>query len=79
MKNAGVAGVFVYGFFEKNSLFPPVLHHFVWSPFQLTQIGGTLNVDGRVVSGTRAIFLAYMRHPDLTPVMNDALRFSQRG
>lgn len=48
-------------------------------PFQLTQIGGTLNVDGQVVSGTRAIFLAYMRHPDLTPVMNDALRFSQQG
>jgi hypothetical protein len=32
-----------------------------------------------VVSGTQAIFLAYMRHPDLTPVMNDALRFSQQG
>lgn len=32
-----------------------------------------------MVSGTRAIFLAYMRHPDLTPVMNDALRFSQQG
>ncbi len=78
MKNAGVAGVFVYGFFEKF-LIPTGLHHFVWSPFQLTQIGGTLNVDGQVVSGTQAIFLAYMRHPDLTPVMNDALRFSQQG
>ncbi|STV85720.1 PTS system protein [Klebsiella michiganensis] len=66
MKNAGVAGVFVYGFFEKF-LIPTGLHHFVWSPFQLTQIGGTLNVDGQVVSGTQAIFLAYMRHPDLTP------------
>lgn len=32
-----------------------------------------------MVSGTQAIFLAYMRHPDLTPVMNDALRFSQQG
>jgi PTS system arbutin-like IIC component len=58
-------GVFVYGFFEKF-LIPTGLHHFVWSPFQLTQIGGTLNVDGQVVSGTQAIFLAYMRHPDLT-------------
>lgn len=55
MKNAGVAGVFVYGFFEKF-LIPTGLHHFVWSPFQLTQIGGTLNVDGQVVSGTQAIF-----------------------
>lgn len=78
MKNAGVAGVFVYGFFEKF-LIPTGLHHFVWSPFQLTQIGGTLSVDGQTVSGTQAIFLAYMRHPDLTPVMNDALRFSQQG
>ncbi len=51
-ENAGVAGVFVYGFFEKF-LIPTGLHHFVWSPFQLTQIGGTLNVDGQVVSGTR--------------------------
>lgn len=78
MKNAGVAGVFVYGFFEKF-LIPTGLHHFVWSPFQLTQIGGSLTVDGQTVSGTQAIFLAYMRHPDLTPVMNDALRFSQQG
>ncbi len=78
MKNAGVAGVFVYGFFEKF-LIPTGLHHFVWSPFQLTQIGGTLSVDGQTVSGTQAIFLAYMRHPDLTPVMNEALRFSQQG
>ncbi|GAB51841.1 MULTISPECIES: PTS transporter subunit EIIC [Atlantibacter] len=78
MKNAGVAGVFVYGFFEKF-LIPTGLHHFVWSPFQLTQIGGTLTVDGQTVSGTQAIFLAYMRHPDLTPIMNDALRFSQQG
>ncbi len=78
MKNAGVAGVFVYGFFEKF-LIPTGLHHFVWSPFQLTQIGGTLSVDGQTVSGTQAIFLAYMRHPDLTPVMNDALRFFTTG
>lgn len=78
MKNAGVAGVFVFGFFEKF-LIPTGLHHFVWSPFQLTQIGGSISVDGQVVSGTQAIFLAYMRHPDLTPVMNDALRFSQQG
>ena len=77
MKNAGVAGVFVYGFFEKF-LIPTGLHHFVWSPFQLTQIGGTLNVDGGRLRHP-AIFLAYMRHPDLTPVMNDALRFSQQG
>lgn len=78
MKNAGVAGVFVYGFFEKF-LIPTGLHHFVWSPFQLTQIGGTLSVDGQTVSGTQAIFLAYMRHPDLTPLMNESLRFSQQG
>lgn len=78
MKNAGIAGVFVYGFFEKF-LIPTGLHHFVWSPFQLTQIGGTISVDGQVVSGTQAIFLAYMRHPDLTPVMNEALRFAQQG
>lgn len=78
MKNAGVAGVFVYGFFEKF-LIPTGLHHFVWSPFQLTQIGGTLTVDGQTVAGSQAIFLAYMRHPDLTPVMNEALRFSQQG
>ncbi|CAI2159301.1 EIICBA-Glc [Serratia fonticola] len=78
MKNAGVAGVFVYGFFEKF-LIPTGLHHFVWSPFQLTQIGGTITVDGQTVSGTQAIFLAYMRHPDLTPMMNEGLRFSQQG
>lgn len=78
MKNAGVSGVFVYGFFEKF-LIPTGLHHFVWSPFQLTPLGGTIIVDGQTISGSQAIFLAYMRYPDISSLMDPALRFSQQG
>ncbi|PWC13026.1 PTS transporter subunit EIIC [Brenneria corticis] len=78
MKTAGASGVFVYGFFEKF-LIPTGLHHFIWSPFQLTAIGGTLFANGESVSGSQAIFLAYMRDPTLSPLMDPALRFSQQG
>ncbi|MDP8162255.1 PTS transporter subunit EIIC [Pasteurella skyensis] len=78
MKEADIYGVFVYGFFEKF-LIPTGLHHFVWSPFQLTPLGGTIVVDGETVSGSQAIFLAYMRHPDISEIMHPALRFSQQG
>ena len=69
---------FVYGFFEKF-LIPTGLHHFIWSPFQLTSIGGSIVQDGQTVSGSQAIFLAYMRDPSISPLMNEALRFSQQG
>ncbi|EFE94063.1 PTS transporter subunit EIIC [Serratia odorifera] len=78
MKGAGSLGVFVYGFFEKF-LIPTGLHHFIWSPFQLTSIGGTIVQDGHTVAGSQAIFLAYMREPGLSPLMDEALRFSQQG
>jgi PTS system arbutin-like IIC component len=78
MKSAGSLGVFVYGFFEKF-LIPTGLHHFIWSPFQLTSIGGSIVQDGQTVSGSQAIFLAYMRDPSISPLMNEALRFSQQG
>ncbi|KGA36514.1 PTS transporter subunit EIIC [Pectobacterium brasiliense] len=78
MKTAGAAGVFVYGFFEKF-LIPTGLHHFIWSPFQLTAIGGTIVADGASVSGSQAIFLAYMRDPTISPLMDPSLRFSQQG
>ncbi|WP_049213021.1 PTS transporter subunit EIIC, partial [Serratia marcescens] len=78
MKSSGSLGVFVYGFFEKF-LIPTGLHHFIWSPFQLTSIGGSIVQDGQTVSGSQAIFLAYMRDPSISPLMNEALRFSQQG
>ncbi len=75
-ENAGVAGSS-----SMVSLKIPYPHRpapFRLVPFQLTQIGGTLNVDGQVVSGTEP-YSSPMRHPDLTPVMNDALRFRSKG
>lgn len=77
MKNAGSLGVFVYGFLEKV-LIPTGLHHLVWSPFQLTSIGGTLVRDGITYSGTLQIFFAEMANKDIR-LMNEAIRFSQQG
>lgn len=77
MVSAGSLGVFVYGFLEKV-LIPTGLHHLVWSPFQLTSIGGTIVRDGVTYSGTLQIFFAEMANKDIT-LMNEALRFSQQG
>ena len=77
MKNAGSLGVFVYGFLEKV-LIPTGLHHLVWSPFQLTSIGGTLIRDGVTYEGTLQIFFAEMANKDVK-LMNEAIRFSQQG
>lgn len=77
MKNAGSLGVFVYGFLEKV-LIPTGLHHLVWSPFQLTSIGGTLVRDGITYEGTMQIFFAEMANKDVK-LMNEAIRFSQQG
>lgn len=78
MKSSGAGGIFVYGFFEKF-LIPTGLHHFVWSPFQLTSIGGTIIENGQTISGSQPIFLAYMRNPNISELMHESLRFSQQG
>lgn len=78
MKSSGASGIFVYGFFEKF-LIPTGLHHFVWSPFQLTSIGGTIIENGQAISGSQPIFLAYMRNPNISELMHESLRFSQQG
>lgn len=78
MKSSGAIGIFVYGFLEKF-LIPTGLHHFVWSPFQLTSIGGTIFENGEAISGSQPIFLAYMRNPNISELMHESLRFSQQG
>ena len=77
MINAGSLGVFVYGFLEKV-LIPTGLHHLVWSPFQLTSIGGTLVRDGVTYAGTLQIFFAEMANKDIK-LMHESIRFSQQG
>lgn len=77
MINAGSLGVFVYGFLEKV-LIPTGLHHLVWSPFQLTSIGGTLVRDGITYAGTLQIFFAEMANKDIK-LMHESIRFSQQG
>lgn len=59
IKNSGYFGLFIYGLLNKL-LVPTGLHHLVYTPFQFTDVGGTLALGDTVVSGAYAIRVAEM-------------------
>ena len=54
---SGYAGTFFYGLIER-ALIPFGLHHVFYMPFWQTDLGGTMLIDGTVVSGAQNIFFA---------------------
>lgn len=62
IKNSGNFGLFIYGFLNKL-LVPTGLHHLIYTPFQFTDVGGTLQLGDNIVSGAYAIRVAEMNMP----------------
>ena len=54
---SGYTGTFFYGLIER-ALIPFGLHHVFYMPFWQTDLGGTMLIDGTVVSGAQNIFFA---------------------
>lgn len=62
IKNSGNVGLYIYGVLNKL-LVPTGLHHLIYTPFQFTDVGGTLQMGDTVVSGAYAIRVAEMNMP----------------
>ena len=55
--NSGYAGTWIYGILER-ALIPFGLHHVFYMPFWQTELGGSMMIDGSVVTGAQNIFFA---------------------
>ena len=59
IQQSGNIGLFVYGMLNKL-LVPLGLHHLVYTPFQFSDMGGTIEVAGQVIAGAYPIRVAEM-------------------
>ena len=62
IKNSGALGLFLYGFLERF-LLPTGLHHLVYTPFQFSDLGGTIQAGENVIAGAYPIVMAEMNMP----------------
>ncbi|MGN0596163.1 MAG: glucose PTS transporter subunit IIA [Ruminiclostridium sp.] len=72
--NSGYAGTWIYGTLER-ALIPFGLHHVFYIPFWQTELGGTMLVDGQLVSGAQNIFFAQLASNTTEAFSVDATRF----
>ena len=71
---SGYAGTFIYGVIER-ALIPFGLHHVFYLPFWQTGLGGSMMIDGNLVSGAQNIFFAQLASPDTDVFSVSATRF----
>ena len=71
---SGYVGTFLYGLIER-ALIPFGLHHVFYMPFWQTDLGGTMLIDGNVVSGAQNIFFAELASGNIEHFSASATRF----
>ena len=59
IKESGNIGLFIYGMLNKL-LVPTSLHHLIYTPFQFSDVGGTLTLGDQVIAGAYPIRVAEM-------------------
>ncbi|MCS4486554.1 maltose/glucose-specific PTS transporter subunit IIC [Staphylococcus americanisciuri] len=64
VNKTGVIGTLVYGFILRM-LGPFGLHHIFYLPFWQTALGGSLEINGKLVQGTQNIFFAQLGDPNV--------------
>ena len=72
--DSGYAGTWIYGLIER-ALIPFGLHHVFYMPFWQTELGGSMIIDGNVVSGAQNIFFAELASRSTTEFSVSATRF----
>ena len=72
--NSGLAGTWLYGVIER-ALIPFGLHHVFYMPFWQTELGGTMLIDGQIVSGAQNIFFAELASKSTETFSVSATRF----
>ncbi|SCW40742.1 PTS system IIB component, Glc family /PTS system IIC component, Glc family [Borreliella japonica] len=65
VEQSGLFGTFAYGAI-KRSLIPFGLHHIFYLPFWQTAVGGTLEINGELISGAQNIFFKQLADPNTT-------------
>lgn len=71
---SGYAGTWIYGIIER-ALIPFGLHHVFYMPFWQTELGGSMLIDGTIVSGAQNIFFAQLGANSAEPFAVSATRF----
>ncbi len=74
VQNTGYIGTLIYGIIER-ALIPFGLHHVFYMPFWQTNVGGSMEIAGRMVNGAQNIFFAQLADPNTTKFSVDATRF----
>ncbi|QTN10747.1 PTS transporter subunit EIIC [Mammaliicoccus vitulinus] len=74
VNKTGVVGTFIYGFILRM-LGPFGLHHIFYLPFWQTALGGTMEINGKVVQGTQNIFFAQLGDANLTHYYSGISRY----
>ncbi len=75
--NTGALGSVIYGLSER-ALLPFGLHHFIYTPFFFTNLGGSMVIDGQTVEGAVNIYNAILASP--TAMFDiDITRFVMNG
>lgn len=72
--NSGYWGTWIYGTLER-ALIPFGLHHVFYMPFWQTELGGSMLIDGKVVSGAQNIFFAELASNSTEAFSVSATRF----
>lgn len=71
---SGYAGTWIYGIIER-ALIPFGLHHVFYMPFWQTELGGSMLIDGTLVSGAQNIFFAELASNSAEHFSVSATRF----
>ncbi|OKL35432.1 maltose/glucose-specific PTS transporter subunit IIC [Domibacillus mangrovi] len=72
--STGTIGTFFYGFILRM-LGPLGLHHIFYLPFWQTALGGTMEIGGKLISGTQNIFFAQLADPQTVQYYEGVSRF----
>lgn len=72
--DSGYAGTWIYGILER-ALIPFGLHHVFYMPFWQTELGGSMMIDGNVVTGAQNIFFAELASKSTEHFSVSATRF----
>ncbi|UPA11551.1 PTS transporter subunit EIIC (plasmid) [Borrelia parkeri] len=65
VEQSGYFGSFLFGIIERT-LVPTGLHHIFYMPFWQTPLGGTMEINGELVSGAQKIFFAQLADPNFS-------------
>lgn len=63
IRNTGLFGTFIWAICDKG-LLPLGLHHLITTPLRLSQLGGTMEIGGKIYEGTTNIYMAQLASPN---------------